>query len=587
MSHHPNTSAALVPPRPLPVLWQLTRGQRPVLLVTVALSLLSAVAAIAQPRLVQSVVDALTASESPRSAITLLVGVTVLAVIVSGVQSYLMQRSAETVVRTLRERLVRKLLAMGVRHHDESNSADLLSRAVADTNLVKVLISAGVVPILGAALTLVGTTVFMLLLDPTLFLITVLAVVLGVVIVLLVGRSARSSSSAVQRNLGAFSVAIERLLASIRTIKAFNAEPMEAANIDRENRRLWASGVRLARLQALVQPAMNLCVQGALVVVILVGAVRVATGELTLGALLAYILYMFMMIMPISSLTQSYTQIQIGLAAVLRIVEIESLSDEDHRRSDEGSDEEAPLLSFEAVGFGYEAGQDTLTDVSLTVLPGQHIALVGRSGAGKSTVLELVERFYEPDRGIIRLHGQDCTTMPLADYRGHFSYVSQDPDVLTGTLRENLAMGRADLSDDRLLSVLREVEMAELVGKATFGLDTELGQSGITLSGGQRQRLAWARVLLSDAEVVLMDEPTSSLDPITERVMQRILRRHLAAKTLITVSHHIASVRRADQIVVLEGGRVVACGRHGELLGSSSLYRDLATDDEDVPAAVA
>lgn len=568
---------------PFRYLWQLSAGHRTAILFALGLSLLSSLIAVFQPRLLQTVVNDFASQRPAGTTITWLVVFTITSATLMGVQSYILQRGAESVVLSLRRRTVKKFLSMTVASHDRSNSGDLLSRATSDANAIKLMISAGIVPILGSILMLVGITAFMVLLDPVLFVVTILAVLLGFLLVVMVGKTARESSLRLQRGLGSFSIAIDRLLASIRTVKAFNAQDLEEKNVDNASLHLWRSGIQLAKLLAFVQPTINFCMQGALLLVIVLGSLRVSTGDLDLGAFLAYVMYMFMLILPISSLSQAYTQIQIGMGAIARIREIDALDDDFHvsgPASLEANLMKAPLIAFENVSFGYEEESATLANISFTVQQGENLAIVGRSGSGKTTILELLERFYEPDSGVIRFEGRDYTTISHQEYRHNFALVSQDSAVLSGTLKENLAMGAPGISDVEISAVLKAVGMEDLVGKADFALESDLGQGGVTLSGGQRQRLAWARALLSKASIVVMDEPTSSLDTITESLMQDLLREFARGRTLITVTHRLSTVRNADQILLVDGGHIVAVGKHDDLMRVSGLYRDLVSVDD-------
>ena len=568
---------------PFRYLWQLSTGQRTAIFFALGLSILSSLIAIFQPRLLQTVVNDFASQRSAGPTIIWLVIFTVASAGLMGVQFYVLQRGAESVVLSLRRRTVKKFLVMTVGSHDRSNSGDLLSRATSDANAVKLMISSGIVPILGSILMLVGITAFMVLLDPVLFTITILAVLLGFMLVVLVGKTARESSLRLQQGLGNFSIAVDRLLASIRTVKAFNAQDMEEKNVDDQSLHLWRSGIKLAKLLAFVQPTINFFMQGALLLVIVLGSLRVSTGDIDLGAFLAYVMYMFMLILPISSLSQAYTQIQIGMGAIARIREIDDFDDDSHVGVPElltSNSADSPLLEFDDVSFGYEEESSTLKKVSFTLNQGENLAIVGRSGSGKTTILELLERFYEPDRGVIRLGGHDYTTISHQAYRRQFALVSQDSAILSGTLKENLAMGASDITDSEINAVLSSVGMTELVGKAEFVLESELGQGGVTLSGGQRQRLAWARALLSKASIIVMDEPTSSLDTITELLMQTLLGEFAQGRTLITVTHRLSTVRNADQILLVDGGRIVATGTHDELIEVSELYRDLVSVDD-------
>lgn len=544
---------------PYALLWRVVRPRRADFTVALVLSLLVAVLTVVQPRYVQRAVESLVQGVPASGALVWLAGVTLLAAIASGFQVYMTQRAAEGCARDLRERVVDRLMRVTVEAHDRANSADLLSRAVSDTALVKTSISGGLLPVLGAGVTLVGIVVFMVVLDPLLVGITLAVVVVACVLVVLVGRTARETSIEMQDRTGAFAAATERALAGIRTVKAFNAEEVEAAAVRDHSRRIWAASMRLARLVALVQPTVNLCMQAALVVVVVAGAARVAGGHLSLGGLLAYTMYMVLMVMPVSQLSQAFTQLQVGRGALARLDEIDRMETEPALRDGRASAvaaSGAPRLEMRGVSLAYEPGREVLRDVWFTVGRGQKVAVVGRSGAGKSSLVELVEGFYEPDAGVVLVDGAPLDEHGRAAARSRMVHVPQDPAVLTGTLRENLVLGRGDVPDADLLDALARVGLEELARRSDAGLDVDLGQAGIALSGGQRQRLAWARVLLSDADLVLLDEPTSNLDLGTEALMVDLLEEHGRGRTVITITHRPDVARSADLVLVVDDGHV-------------------------------
>ncbi|BBE22396.1 hypothetical protein MN0502_12790 [Arthrobacter sp. MN05-02] len=411
--------------------------------------------------------------------------------------------------------------------------------------------------------------------------------------------------------------------------------------IDVEASRAYRAGIAMARLQAAVQPIMSICIQGAFIVVLAVGGIRVAAGELRLGDLIAFILYLFLLVMPIGSAMSAFVQIQSGLAALDRIQEIARLApertDEDRPSpaTREASNREAapgtaalrdtstgpsratraivpPAGSIELrdVTFRYAPdaedggataarspdgtaapvpqdrpdpaeppgdGRPVLDGVSFTVPAGSRTALVGPSGAGKSTVLALLERFYEPTDGSITYDGTALSEIPRSELRSRIGLVEQEAPVLSGTLADNLRLAAPDATDVQLRRVLSAVGLDALGDRTADGLDLDLGEDGIRLSGGQRQRLAWARVILADRPVLLMDEPTSAVDSRTEQLLQQTLGEASRDRTVVVVAHRLSTVADFDQIVVLDQGRVTAVGTHEELLEESDLYRDMAS----------
>jgi ATP-binding cassette subfamily B protein len=340
----------------------------------------------------------------------------------------------------------------------------------------------------------------------------------------------------------------------------------------------------------MVSPIASMAVQGAFLAVLGVGGYRVASGSIDVADLVAFILYLFLLVMPLGRIIGAWTQLQTGLGALSRIQEILALPPErDEVPERPGgaaaavvpgvarTDGRPPLLELEGVSFGYGDGHGVLHDVSFAVPAGSRVALVGPSGAGKSTVLALVEGFYPVSGGAIRWRGTDVRELPRAALRAELGYVEQEAPVLAGSIRENLLLTRPDATDPELWAVLADVGLTELVRRSPRGLDVPVGDEGVLLSGGERQRLAIARSLLARPALLLLDEPTASLDARNEQLLRDTLAAAAADRALLVVAHRLSTVLDSDQIVVLDGGRVVARGTHHELLADSPLYRELAT----------
>jgi ABC-type multidrug transport system fused ATPase/permease subunit len=312
----------------------------------------------------------------------------------------------------------------------------------------------------------------------------------------------------------------------------------------------------------------------------------VAAGAIGVGDLVAFILFLFFLVLPLGQALNAYTQLQTGLGALQRIEEIlevpaESAADRVRAGAPAAGGDIA--VAFEHVTFGYPGGAPVLHDVSFSVPRGSRVALVGPSGAGKSSTLALIERFYEVGDGVVRVDGTDVRDLPREALRRRLGYVEQEAPVLAGTLRDNLLLTDPDADEARLLAALDEVNLGALVTRTPEGLDVQVGEGGVLLSGGERQRLAIARTLLADAPILLLDEPTSNLDARNEYALRAAIGAAAQRRTLIVVAHRLSTVVDSDLIVVLDGGRVVATGAHHELLESSPLYRELATHQLLVP----
>jgi ATP-binding cassette subfamily B protein len=567
----------------------LLRPHRRPLAGAAALSLVAAAGALAQPVLVARVIDAVSSGRSLLPAVLLLVVVLVAASALGAGQQYLLQRTAEGVVLTTRRTLADRLLRLPVAEYDRRRTGDLMSRVGSDTTLLRATVTSGIVEVAGSVVVGVGALIAMALVDVWLLLLTVVAVAVGTTAAILASRGVRRLSQRAQEEVGAMSAAVERALSAVRTIRASGATEREVAAVGAGAARAYDAGVRVARLEALVSPIGSIAVQGAFLAVLGVGGYRVAGGSMSVAELVAFILYLFLLVMPLGQAIGAWTQLQTGLGALARIQEILSLAPEDDARPERPAsavsasapaaqaDGEVPLLELDDVSFGYPDGTEVLRGVSLSVPAGSRVALVGPSGAGKSTVLALIEGFYPVDSGVLRWRGTDVRELPRAVLRAQLGYVEQEAPVLAGSIRDNLLLAAPTASDADLWAVLAEVGLTGVVQRSPRGLDVPVGDDGVLLSGGERQRLAIARSLLPRPALLLLDEPTASLDARNEGLLRRTLAAAGKDRALLVVAHRLSTVLDSDQIVVLDAGRVVARGTHAELVERSPLYRELAS----------
>lgn len=567
---------------PIRRLWPYVRPHLGVLGLVSVISLAGAGVTLAQPALVSKVVSAVGEARPLTGLVVLLVALVVVGAAVSGVQQYLLQRTAEAVVRTTRHDLVGRLLRLPIAEYDTRRVGDLVSRVGSDTTLLRSVVTSGLVEGLAGVVVFVGAIVAMALIDPLLLGLTLLMVALATLVVVTLGGRIQKLALVSQTQVGVLSAGVARALPAIRTIRAARATDREVAALRVLADDTYATGVRLARVMALIAPVIGVALQGAFILVLAVGGYRVASGALTVADLIAFILYLFLMVRPLGSVFSAYTSVQNALGAVIRIREITDLPEEE---AGPGSDSEAthpvrpmppvPLVEFDRVSFGYGL-TPVLEEVSFTMPVGSRTAVVGPSGAGKTTLLSLLARFYDPTSGVIRLAGVDVSDLRREDVRSWLGYVEQDAPVLAGTIRENLVLGAPDTSDEQCEHVLDQVRLSGILHRDPLGLQAQVGEDGILLSGGERQRLAIARALLASPRLLLLDEPTASLDSRNEVALREAIDAVAGERTLIIVAHRLATVADADQIVVMEAGRVQSVGRHAELLESSPLYRELA-----------
>lgn len=571
--------------------------KRGLLAVVVVLSVLGAGASLAQPLLVSQVITQVQENRLLGPLVWLLVALVVVAGLLTAFQHYLLQRMGEGVVLSSRRRLVARMLRLPIAEFDARRTGDLVSRVGADTTMLRAVLTQGLVEAVGGTLTFVGALIGMAVLDPVLLGLTLLVVFTAIGLVLgLSGRIRRASAEA-QAKVGDLAAAVERAVSAIRTVRAANATEREAQSIDRDAVGAYRAGLKVARVSALIMPVASIAMQVAFLTVIGVGGFRVASGTIEIASLVAFILFLFMMIMPLGQAIGAVSAVNQALGALGRIQEIIDIPGEQEADADLAARAAAPIdtddaVRFDDVRFAYPeavvaategdepvadaADREVLRGVSFGAVKGQRTALVGPSGAGKSTILALIERFYDPTGGSVRLDGVDLRSLDRERLRSLIGYVEQDAPVLAGTLRENLLLGSPEASDADCVRVLHEVNLGGVLERDAAGLDAAVGEDGVMLSGGERQRLAIARALLAAPPILLLDESTSSLDGRNEQAMREALDAVAEHRTLIVIAHRLSTVVDSDRIVVLEQGRVIGVGTHSELVQSTPLYRDLA-----------
>jgi ATP-binding cassette subfamily B protein len=569
------------------------------------LSILGAAASLAQPLLVSQVITVVGAGHSLGNLVWILVALVVATGLLGGYQHYLLQRTGEGVVLSSRRRLVARLLNLPISEFDFRRTGDLVSRVGSDTTLLRAVLTQGLVDAIGGALTFVGALIAMLIIDPLLLGLTVLVIAVAIVTVTTLSGRIRIASRKAQEKVGDLAAAVERAISAIRTVRAANATEREVETINQEARGAWLMGLSVARISALIVPVAGIAMQVSFLVVLGVGGFRVASGAISVANLVAFILFLFMMILPLGTAFGAITSVNQALGALGRIQEIISLPIENQNDAAIAERAAAPIgsadaISFHDVDFDYRAPatgdaestaagtapkaavsaaepvRPILRGVSFTAERGKRTALVGPSGAGKSTILALIERFYDPTAGVVRIGGVDVRAMDRVELRAQIGYVEQDAPVLAGTLAENLRIGSPNATDEDCTRVLHAVNLTEVLERNELGLEAPVGEDGIMLSGGERQRLAIARALLAAPPILLLDESTSSLDGRNEQLLREAIDAVAENRTLLVIAHRLSTVVDSDQIIVLDHGTVVGVGTHSELVASTPLYKELA-----------
>ncbi|MDX3413460.1 ABC transporter ATP-binding protein [Streptomyces cellulosae] len=566
-----------------PPAWRLlvsyVRPHRWGLLAGALLSLVTGATGLALPLVARELIDDLAHDRAVTGALLLMSALVIGNTVLGAVGSYVLRRAAESVVLGARRTLSSYLLRLRIAAVDRTEPGDLMARITSDTTLLREVTTDSLIGLGTGGLTLLATVALMGWVEPVLLAVTlgVLAVA-GTLLGVVVPRIRRASKRA-QEAVGVMGASLERVLGALRTVKASGAEPREERTLHDAARESWRMSVRAAKWSAAAGNTAGLAMQLAFITVLAVGGARVATGAIDIGTLVAFLLFVFYLMAPISQVVGAVTQYQAGSAALARIQEALRLPAEPAAPPAAlPSPGAAPAaVAFEDVRFRYAEDLPYVHHgVTFSVPPQGLTAFVGPSGAGKTTVFSLIERFYDPESGVITVDGRDVADWALPELRAAIGYVEQDAPVLSGSLRDNLLLGNPDADEDALTRVLKTTRLDGLVARLPQGLDTLVGHRGTKLSGGERQRVAIARALLRRPRLLLLDEATSQLDAVNEAALRDTVADVARTTTVLVVAHRLSTVTAADRIVVMDAGRVRAVGTHRELVASDPLYGELA-----------
>jgi ATP-binding cassette subfamily B protein len=547
-------------------------------------------AALLQPWPLKLVIDSVLGGEPPPAAVATASKTTLLAVLVTAMVALqvvvgalsmlgtnLVVRAALRMVFRLRCTVFEHLQKLSLSFHDTTKVGDSLYRVAWDTYAVQTLLNNAIVPATTATLTLVGIAAVMALRD---WRVTVAALAIAVPLVLLIRRLDRPMtrhSLRVHERESDVSSRVQETLTAIRAVQAFARESLEHERFERQAAASLHANLHLTLLQTGSQMVVSLLMAVGTAAVIWLAGRRALEGVLTPGDVVLLAAYLVMLYKPLETLAYTAVAVQGAAAGARRVLALL-----DGRRPGAAAPNAVPLpgravggLAFEHVTFAYRSGEPALRDVSLDVRPGEIVAIVGASGAGKTTLASLVVRFYDPVAGRLTLDGHDLRALTLRSLRENVALVLQDPIVFGASIRENIGYGRPDATAEDVERAARAANAHEFVVALPDGYDTVVGERGVTLSGGQRQRLSIARAFVKDAPVLILDEPTSALDAENERAILDALARLMKGRTTLIIAHRLSTVRHADRIVVLQDGAVVEQGTHGELLGRHQVYARL------------
>ena len=564
------------------VLLRLVRFLRPYwfqLVVAVVLTLISSGASLLAPYLTKVAIDTNIGNGDIAGLVTTalwLAGALAAVYLASAAQDYLLSWIGQNVLATLRSELFRHLQDLSVAFHDNHIVGVTLSRVINDVDVINDLLSQGLVKMLNDSILLIGTVAVMLAMEPRMALLTFTVLPLMILATVLFSRQARVAYRKTREKIGAVVGDMAGNIDGMRVIQAFAQEELTQDRFEVVNSANRDAHIRAMSLSFMFLPTVDFLSVMATCIVLWSGGVMVADGSLTIGVVVAFMGYVSRFFEPIRELSQIYTTLQSATAGGERITE---LLDRRPRVQDSVDAIQIPELGgrieLRDVTFEYAAGEEVLHGVSLVIEPGETVALVGPTGGGKTSIANLVARFYDVNEGVVSIDGHDVRDVTRKSLHRRMGLVPQDPFLFSGSISENIRFGRPSASDEEMINVARLANADGFIRNLPQDYDTRVLEGGVNLSVGQRQLICIARALLVDPRILIMDEATSSVDTVTEVLIQEALARLLSGRTAVIIAHRLSTVRNSDRIFVIDQGQVVEQGSHDDLLKQAGVYQDL------------
>jgi subfamily B ATP-binding cassette protein MsbA len=512
--------------------------------------------------------------------------VIILRALASFFSEYAFQKVGLSTVRDLRNELYERLITQSHRFFSERSTGEMLSRVVSDADAIQAAVSTRMGDLFQESLTLFFLLLYVFWTNPEMALITLVVAPALVYPIVHFGRRLRGTTHRSQERMADMATLLEETIRGVRIVKAFTMERFEIGRFRDATKRHLSSNLKAQKIQALSSPVMDLISGLGAVALFFYAQRRIANNTLSMGALMAYIAALAAMYQPIKKLNKVNLSVNTALSAAERVFRMLDIPNEVEEKPGAGSIAAVGSgIRYENVSFQYKT-EPVLRAIDLTIAPGEIVAIVGGSGAGKSTFVNLLPRFYDVNGGRITIDGRDIRDVNLSSLRGLMGLVTQEVVLFNDTVRNNIAYGRGDAEESRVIEAAKAANAHDFITALPNGYDTEIGESGVLLSGGQRQRLAIARALFKDPPILILDEATSALDTESERLVQGALEHLMQGRTTLVIAHRLSTIRSADKIVVLDRGVIVESGAHEELLARRGIYRklyDLQFADDAIP----